>query len=467
MTNYLLKTKYLYLLALLMSCSWNVNDYEDVSKEIQNKVSDLDSYWQKKRDTEKVQKVGHGWGEKHLSASMLELVNRGLTNNPSIESIYHKIQLVNGQKDLIDSYRWPRFDLTIGVDSQILGGLDGVGFGPTLNWEIDLFSKIANAVEAADQKAIASQVLYKQARESLAGMITKSWVVVSNRKKILEVTKKQHALNFDIYRNVLARYKVGSSPADDLALSKATLDRLGARIILAERAYRDSLRMLAFIIGDFPGISLTIPTDLKWQKIPREFDFAMTEDRYDVMAMQHKVAATVYAIDSAELEKFPSFKIGGFVGVSALGDFMKSYAVGVSQPLYRGGEISSKIEIEKAKYQMQLAQYRGLLLNVAREVERGFMNIKFIKNELDNLVESSKSYEKAYKLRFKRYKIGKMELQDLIILQQEWLSLELTLATREHQIVNESVDYFLALGSRFYSSNDKYPKIKISDKDID
>jgi hypothetical protein len=60
-----------------------------------------------------------------------------------------------------------------------------------------------------------------------------------------------------------------------------------------------------------------------------------------------------------------------------------------------------------------------------------------------------------------------MELQDLIILQQEWLSLELTLATREHQIVNESVDYFLALGSRFYSSNDKYPKIKISDKDID
>ena len=34
-------------------------------------------------------------------------------------------------------------------------------------------------------------------------------------------------------------------------------------------------------------------------------------------------------------------------------------------------------------------------------------------------VLSQKEYEKAYNLRFKRYKIGKMELQDLIILQQE------------------------------------------------
>ena len=185
------------------------------------------------------------------------------------------------------------------------------------------------------------------------------------------------------------------------------------------------------------------------------------------MAMQHKVAGTLYAIDSAELEKFPSFKVGGFVGVSALGDFMKSYAAGISQPLYRGGEITSKIDIEQSKYQIELAQYRNLLLNVAREVERGYVNISYIKDEIRNLIKSQKEYEKAYNLRFKRYKIGKMELQDLIILQQEWLSLELTLATREHQIVTQSIDYFLALGSRFYPTDKDYPKVKISDKDVD
>ena len=222
-----------------------------------------------------------------------------------------------------------------------------------------------------------------------------------------------------------------------------------------------------YAVGDFPGLKVNIRSDLKWQKIPREFDFAMTEDRYDVMAMQHKVAASIYAIDSAELGKFPSFKVGGFVGVSALGDFMKSYAAGISQPLYRGGEIDARIDIEKARYQIELARYRTLLLTVAREVERGYVNISYIKDELGNLIKSQKEYEKAYNLRFKRYKIGKMELQDLIILQQEWLSIELTLATREHQIVTQSIDYFLSLGSRFYPSNKDYPKVKVSDDDID
>ena len=45
------KIKYIFLLATLVSCSWNVDDYEDVYKEIENKVSDLDSYWLKKKET--------------------------------------------------------------------------------------------------------------------------------------------------------------------------------------------------------------------------------------------------------------------------------------------------------------------------------------------------------------------------------------------------------------------------------
>ena len=304
-----------------------------------------------------------------------------------------------------------------------------------MNWEIDLFSKIANAVESADQEVLASEYMYKQAREFLAGLIAKTWVIVSNRKKLLEVTEKQYELNKEIYKNVSARYKVGSSPADDLALSRASLDRLSARIFLARRVYQDSLRSLAYLVGDFPGLDIEITSDLKWQQIPREFDFALTE-RYDVLAMQRKLAATIYAIDSAKLEKFPSFKVGGFVGVSALGDFsLNSYQAGVNQPLYRGGEIDSKIDIQKAKYNIELARYRDLLLQVAREVEKDLLKYYTYKDRLKSLIKSGKSTKKAYNLRFKRYKIGKMELQDLIILQQEWLSLELTLATREHQIV--------------------------------
>ena len=98
----------------------------------------------------------------------------------------------------MDSKRLPRLDLSIGIDSQILGGIEGLGIGPTLSWEIDLFSKIANAVAAADQKTI-PEFVYKQTGESLAGLITKTWVLVSNEKNI-KVTMRQYALNSEIYK---------------------------------------------------------------------------------------------------------------------------------------------------------------------------------------------------------------------------------------------------------------------------
>ena len=165
---------------------------------------------------------------------------------------------------------------------------------------------------------------------------------------------------------------------------------------MARRVYQDSLRSLAYLVGDFPGLDIEITSDLKWQQIPREFDFALTEERYDVLAMQRKLAATIYAIDSAKLEKFPSFKVGGFVGVSALGDFINSYQAGVNQPLYRGGEIDSKIDIQKAKYNIELARYRDLLLQVAREVEKGFVNITLIKDELKKVLSNQESPTKKH-----------------------------------------------------------------------
>ena len=42
--------KYLIPILTFVSCSWNVDDYEDVSKEVESKVADLDSYWQKKEE---------------------------------------------------------------------------------------------------------------------------------------------------------------------------------------------------------------------------------------------------------------------------------------------------------------------------------------------------------------------------------------------------------------------------------
>ena len=48
---------------------------------------------------------------------------------------------------------------------------------------MDLLNKIANAVEASDQKVLASETLYKYARETLIASIVKSWVSLSNRKR--------------------------------------------------------------------------------------------------------------------------------------------------------------------------------------------------------------------------------------------------------------------------------------------
>ena len=186
---------------------------------------------------------------------------------------------------------------------------------------------------------------------------------------------------------------------------------------------------------------------------------SVVETRYDIIAAQRSAAASSYSVDSAKLAKFPAFRVGAFAGYNLIGNYINSYTAGFNQPLYRGGEINANIDMAQAAYRVQLAAYRTKLLQVAREVERGYVNLDLMDKEIKTLIVSSKTYASAYKLRNERYKIGKMELQDLITLQQQWLSIELRLANREHSIIQEAVDFYVALGRRFYDDESKYPHV--------
>ena len=459
----MLNLRYLNLIfiptfCLLTACSWNVDDYEEVKNEVKSTTDDLQDYWKKKLESRKGQ-MGHGWNKLNIKPELKALVRRGLENSPTIASIYYKLDLVRGERDIINSYRIPKFDLLLGVDSTVLGGVDGISIGPRVSWEVDLLNKIANAVEASDQKVLASETLYKYARETLIASIVKSWVSLSNRKKIYEITVKQRDLYVKLHKNVEARYQVGKSPSDDLQLSLASLQRLNGRVLLAERLVETAKRRLSFIVGDVPKDDYNVPADLRWDKIPKEFNFSVVETRYDIIAAQRSAAASSYSVDSAKLAKFPAFRVGAFAGYNLIGNYINSYTAGFNQPLYRGGEINANIDMAQAAYRVQVAAYRTKLLQVAREVERGYVNLDLMDKEIKTLIVSSKTYASAYKLRNERYKIGKMELQDLITLQQQWLSIELRLANREHSIIQEAVDFYVALGRRFYDKESKYPHV--------
>ena len=200
---------------------------------------------------------------------------------------------------------------------------------------------------------------------------------------------------------------MGKSPSDDLQLSLASLQRLNGRVLLAERLVETAKRRLSFIVGDVPKDDYNVPADLRWDKIPKEFNFSVVETRYDIIAAQRSAAASSYSVDSAKLAKFPAFRVGAFAGYNLIGNYINSYTAGFNQPLYRGGEINANIDMAQAAYRVQVAAYRTKLLQVAREVERGYVNLDLMDKEIKTLIVSSKTYASAYKLRNERYKIGR------------------------------------------------------------
>ncbi|MBR9882640.1 MAG: TolC family protein [Oceanospirillales bacterium] len=247
----------------------------------------------------------------------------------------------------------------------------------TLNWELDVWGRLADG-QAATQKTAAAQKLdYDAARNSLAARTVQSWLDISLRQQIIE-TEQQWLKSSENNRAViLDRYQSGLGNLADLATAKAATARVQASLIERQNQQRVALRQLNLLRGvsnNSEPPEITVTPDITTP--PISLPGTVLARRPDLQAAYLRIQAADHSAAKAYKQLLPGFSLQATLSDSGqeLDQLLKgsplwSLLGQLTAPLFNSGRLKAQAEIAQLDAELSYLKYQQTLLEAVNEVD--------------------------------------------------------------------------------------------------
>jgi len=392
--------------------------------------------------------VDDGWLKTFNDPQLVALVDEALANNPGLKIAQAQVDRANALADQADAALKPTVGLSGGyadLNTDVYGG------GLKVSWEADVWGRIRSGATAAGEAAAASASDYEFARQSLAAATARAWFLAVSSKLQHQYALEAVQILEETLRIVSTKEKVGQITMKDVHLAKANLAKAQEAERKAQTAMEDAQRGLELLLGRYPSAEIETEDELVSvpPPIPTGLPSELLERRPDLIASEQTVAAAFYKQKEAELLHLPRFNFSIGAGINNLTDAISNLTAGISAPLYTGGAIEAEVEAATADQKKAIAAYAQNALQAFKEVESALAAEQYLKDRETYLVTVKDENKKAYDLTMKQYDVGKIELLDVLIVQNDWLAAriaQLDIATQ--RLVNR-VNLHLALGGSF------------------
>jgi NodT family efflux transporter outer membrane factor (OMF) lipoprotein len=178
------------------------------------------------------------------------------------------------------------------------------------------------------------------------------------------------------------------------------------------------------------------------------------ERRPDVASAERAMAAANAQIGVASAAFYPSISLGGLYGNESrtLGTLFSTpsiiWSLGASllQPIFDGGRIRAGKDFAQAGYDVQVANYRRIVLTAMQEVEDGITGLAALERAYNQSQLAVASSRRVLDIANTRYEGGVATYLDVITAQQSLLSSERLSAQLLGQRLLTSVFLVKALG---------------------
>ncbi len=254
------------------------------------------------------------------------------------------------------------------------------GFDAT--WELDLFGGVRRLTEAATADL---QAAYEQRSEILVTLTAEAarhYIEIRSLQQRLDIARKNIDTQTRLVELTRRRFQNGLIGELELNQALTLLATTQARIPLLQAGLSQSLHRLAVLTADPPDAwttklseSQALPALIP--SIPLALPSELLRRRPDIRRAERQLAAAHARIGVATADLFPRFSLNGTVGLQSqhFSELFQSastaYTVGPSLrwPIFAGGRIRQTIEVQDARTQQALLNYRQIILVSLEEVE--------------------------------------------------------------------------------------------------
>ncbi len=410
------------------------------------------------------------WWQRFDDPLLSELIEQSLRANTSVLGAQAALQQARALRDVAAAGLSPtlgtsasaqhsnRSTASSGSSNLFQAGLDA-------NWELDFFGARRSARSAADAEAGASVARLGEVQVSIAAEVGLSYITLRNAQARLRVADANLASQTHTRQLTDWRVQAGLLSALEAAQARTAAAQTAAQQQVLMIAVAQSGHALAVLTGQPPAaLDARLATVSAIPQAPDTLALSLPADtlrqRPDVRAAEQQVLAAQARVAQADAARYPSVRLGGTLGLSALtlGGLASSAVSSVvlaslTLPLWDGGAASANVRAQQAGVDQARSAYRASVLLALREVEDALVALRGDRERRLHLGQAAEAAGLAARLANQRYASGLVDFQIVLDTQRSQLATEDALASAAADIGADHVRLFKALGGGWLPGN--------------
>lgn len=323
-------------------------------------------------------------------------------------------------------------------------------------YELDLWGRIRQGVEASQATAAASAADLETARLSIHAELAVNYFVLHGldaQRQLLEITIAAFERALELTTN---RYNQGVASQIEVLQARTQLEITRAQAMDLGIQRAQFTHAIAILLGKAPGAVTLAPKPIGVQPpvIPVGVPSELLERRPDIAAAERRVAAANTQIGMARAAFYPALTLRASQGLQssrpelllAFPSIFWSLGASLVETLVDGGRRQAVTEQAKATHAATVAMYRQTVLVALQNVEDQLSALRILEEESQQQERAVQTAEAALTVALNRYKGGITTYLEVITAQSVALSAARTAIDLSTRRMTASVQLIKALG---------------------
>ncbi len=458
------------LLAAVMAigCTW-------LSATAQNRITqdDIPASWQYVGEFDQTIPTDDTWWKKFGDPMLDSLITIGVDNNYDVLTAMRRIEIARQGLRQIKAGYYPTVGVNGGFTASRNSGEMGAQSVPastsryfdleaTINWEIDIFGKVASKAKQGRAQVSATKAEYSGMMVAVSAKIASAYLRLRTLQAEMAMLKQHIELQESVTKITQARHEAGLASMLDVSQSLTTFYSTTAATASLSNNIQSAINTLAVLTGMFPEqmeqyVAKEAPMPDYHQMVAVGVPAELLRRRPDVVQAEYTLAGYAAAIGVAKKDFLPTLSLSGSIGTAARDvsdlfsdrSFTYSVAPTLSWTIFDGMARSASLESARQQMQIGIDSYNSTILTAVQEVDNAMSayhhNLIYI-DMLEKVVEQA---HKAYDLSIDLYKQGLTPFINVTNSQISYLTYSNELLEAKGQTLASLVNLYEALGGGY------------------
>ena len=404
------------------------------------------------------------WDRFFTEPRLQALIRLALAHNRDLRVAALNVEQARAQAAIRDADLWPAVNAGVGgsrvptntggVSTTVTGGL------ATAAYEVDLFGRVRQQADAAQQQLRASEFLQSAARAGLVAAVAAAHVNLQADEVLLRITQDTVRSREDNLKIVQGRLKAGAASALDEVQAQALLQSARAALAQVQRQRAADESSLVLLLGrPLPG---DLPAARALTSNPTEAVPALQADlpsevlarRPDIAAAEAQLRAAAANVEAARRAYFPRITLTASYGqasreLSSLfsgGTWVWGVAPQLLAPIFDAGRIRAGVQQAQAAQLAAVAQYEKSIQVAFKEVSDALTARSTLAEQAQALQAQVQAETQRVQLAETRWRLGASAYLDVLDAQRSLYGAQTALIQVQALVLINQATLYKALG---------------------